>query len=94
MRNLYPISSNSRKLKVDNSQLLGFSIIEVLVGIFIFSLGLVSIFVLLTSALNLNELNKNKIIASNLAREQIELFRNIRDVNYATLHNWNQINPS
>ena len=94
MRNLYPISSNSRKLKVDNSQLLGFSIIEVLVGIFIFSLGLVSIFMLLTSALNLNELNKNKIIASNLAREQIELFRNIRDVNYATLHNWNQINPS
>jgi len=71
----------------------GFSIIEVLVGIFIFSLGLVSVFMLITSSLNLNELNKNKILASNLAREQIELFRNIRDTNYQTLHNWNQINP-
>lgn len=71
----------------------GFSIIEVLVGIFIFSLGLVSIFMLLTSSLNLNELNKNQIIASNLAREQIELFRNIRDTNYATLHSWDQIDP-
>lgn len=70
-----------------------FSIIEVLVGIFIFSLGLVSVFMLLSSSMNLNELNKNKIIASNLAREQVELFRNIRDVNYATLHSWNQINP-
>jgi len=70
-----------------------FSIIEVLVGIFIFSLGLVSIFLLLTSSLNVNELNKNKIIASNLSREQIELFRNIRDTNYATLHGWDQINP-
>jgi len=71
----------------------GFSIIEVLVGIFIFSLWLVSIFLLLTSSLNVNELNKNKIIASNLSREQIELFRNIRDTNYATLHWWSQINP-
>lgn len=70
-----------------------FSIIEVLVGIFIFSLGLVSVFMLLSSSMNLNELNKNKIIAANLAREQVELFRNIRDVNYATLHSWNQINP-
>lgn len=66
---------------------------EVLVGIFIFSLGLVSIFMLLTSSLNLNERNKNQIIASNLAREQIELIRNVRDTNYETLHPWNLKNP-
>jgi len=71
----------------------GFSIIEVLVGIFIFSLGLVSVFMLLSSSLNLNELNKNRIIASNLAREQLEHIRNIRDTNYQTLHAWNQKNP-
>ncbi len=73
---------------------LWFSIIEVLVGIFIFSLGLTSIFALLTSSLNLNELNKNKIIASNLAREQIELVRNIRDTNYTTLHSWDLWDPT
>ena len=70
-----------------------FSIIEVLIGIFIFSLGLVSIYALLASSQNLDSYNKNAIIASNLAREQIELFRNIRDTNYTKLQVWNQKNP-
>jgi len=70
-----------------------FSIIEVLVGIFIFSLGLVAIFMLLSSSMTLNELNKNKIIASNLAREQIEFLRNVRDTNYDRVQPWNLQNP-
>jgi Tfp pilus assembly protein PilV len=70
-----------------------FSIIEVLIGIFIFSLGLVSIYALLASSLRINDYNSNAIIASNLAREQVELFRNIRDTNYKKLQVWNQINP-
>jgi hypothetical protein len=45
-------------------------------------------------SINLNEYNKNEIIASALAREQIELFINIRDSNYKKLYNYNQINPS
>lgn len=72
----------------------GFSIIEVLVGIFIFSLGLVSIYAILAASLSINERNKNTIIASNLAREQIELLRNIRDSNYADIRFWNQFNLS
>lgn len=71
-----------------------FSIIEVMVGIFIFTLGLVSIYALLASSLNINEYNKNAIIASHLAREQIELFRNIRDTNYKKLQVWNQQDPN
>lgn len=70
-----------------------FSIIEVLVSILVFSLGLVSIYTLIFSTLRLNEYNQNFIIASNLAREQVELFKNIRDSNYQTVHKWNQINP-
>lgn len=70
-----------------------FSIIEVLIGIFIFSLWLVSIYALLASSLQVNSYNKNAIIASNLAREQIELFRNIRDTNYTQLQVWKQMNP-
>lgn len=70
-----------------------FSIIEVLIGIFVFSLGLVSIYALLASSLKVNDYNNNSIIASNLAREQIELFRNIRDTNYKKLYVWNQVNP-
>lgn len=70
-----------------------FSIIEVLIGIFVFSLGLVSIYALLASSLRINDYNNNSIIASNLAREQIELFRNIRDTNYKKLQVWDQVNP-
>lgn len=71
-----------------------FSIIEVLVGIFIFSMGLISVYAILVSSLSINERNKNTIIASNLAREQIELLRNIRDTNYQRLQVWNQQDPS
>ncbi|MDA9129455.1 prepilin-type N-terminal cleavage/methylation domain-containing protein [Candidatus Gracilibacteria bacterium] len=83
-------------MRVQNSQAKysGFSIIEVLIGIFIFSLGLISIYAILVSSLSVNERNKNSIIASNLAREQIELLRNIRDTNYKKPQVWNQIDPT
>ena len=71
-----------------------FSIIEVMVGIFIFTMGLISIYALLVSSLKVSDYNKNAIIAWNLAREQIELLRNIRDTNYQKLNVWNQINPN
>lgn len=67
----------------------GFSIIEVLIGIFVFSLGMVSVYALLHSSLSINDYNKNAIIASNLAREQVELLRNIRDTNYQKFTVWN-----
>jgi Tfp pilus assembly protein PilV len=70
-----------------------FSIIEVLIGIFVFSLGLATIYALLASSLRINDYNNNAIIASNLAREQVELLRNIRDTNYKKLQVWNQENP-
>ncbi len=75
----------------NTSHISWFSIIEVLVGIFIFTLGLISIYLIMVSSLKLNDYNKNQIIASNLAREQIELVRNVRDSNYKTLHSWNWI---
>ena len=75
----------------NNTHISWFSIIEVLVGIFIFTLGLISIYLIMVSSLKLNDYNKNQIIASNLAREQIELIRNVRDTNYNTLFNWDSI---
>lgn len=70
-----------------------FSMIEILVSILIFSLWLTAVYALIVSSLKLNDYNKNYIIASNLAREQIELIKNIRDSNYRTIHGWNQIDP-
>ena len=68
-----------------------FSIIEVMIAIFIFAMTMASIFMVINSTLSTNNLNKNQIIASNLAREQIEIIRNLRDNNYATFHKWNYI---
>ena len=72
----------------------GFSVIEVMIWVFIFTLGLISIYMLISSSISMNYESKNKVIASNLARECIELTRNIRDSNYNSNHSWDQINPN
>lgn len=71
-----------------------FSMIEILVWILIFTMWVVSVYSIIISTLNLNDHNKNYIIASFLAREQIELVRNIRDSNYKKIQIYNQINPN
>jgi len=48
---------------------------------------------MIVTTLSLNDYNKNYIIASYLAREQLELVRNIRDSNYKKIQVYNQINP-
>lgn len=68
-----------------------FSIIEVMIAIFIFSMGMASIFMVINSSINLNTMNKNQILASNLSREWIEIIKNIRDTNYKTFHKYNWI---
>lgn len=68
-----------------------FSIIEILVGIFIFSVWLVSIYILIISTMRLNDYSKNSIVASNLAREGIEIVRNLRDSNYINMYKWNKM---
>ncbi len=70
-----------------------FSVIEILVAILIFTFWLVAVYMVIASSLRLNDYNKHFIIASNLAREEIELFKNIRDANYSIIHKWTQINP-
>jgi Tfp pilus assembly protein PilV len=69
------------------------SIIEVMIAIFIFTLGISSVFMIISSTSGINSYNKNFIIASNLAREQIELIRNTRDTNYKKFQKWNILNP-
>lgn len=72
---------------------LAFAIIEILVWIFIFSLWLVSIYAIMISTLKMNDYNSNYIIATSLAKEQIELVKNIRDTNYMNLKPFNLKNP-
>ena len=76
-----------------NNKIKWFSIIEILVWIFIFSMWIASVYAIISSTLRINDYNENYIIASSLANEQIELIRNIRDSNYSKIKNYNQINP-
>lgn len=68
-----------------------FSIIEILIWIFIFSLWLVSVYALILSTMKLNDYSKNSIIATNLAREWVEIVRNVRDSNYKNMFKWNKL---
>jgi len=79
---------------MNNKNKKGFSIIEVLVWIFIFTLWLTWVYAIISSTLRVNDYNENYIIASNLAREQLELVRNIRDSNYSKLKPYNLKNPN
>lgn len=65
-----------------------FSIIEVLVWIVIFLFWITWVYTLIHSTLFLNDYNKNYIIWVNLAREQLELFRNVRDSNFKNTRNY------
>jgi len=82
---------NLQKGKINKQAM---SIIEVMIAIFIFTLWLASVFMIISSAGNINNYNKDFIIASNLAREQIELIRNVRDTNYIKFQKWNMLEPA
>ena len=71
-----------------------FSIIEVMIWLFVFALWLVSIFMMLSGSITMSNYSRNLIVASNLANEQVELYKNIRDSNYKKVKNWIQTDPS
>lgn len=69
----------------------GFTILEVIVVMLIISLGLLGIISLTTQNIRVQYINKNNLIASQLAQEGLELVRNIRDTNWLTVGSaWNQ----
>ncbi|MCT4592469.1 MAG: hypothetical protein N4A36_03775, partial [Candidatus Gracilibacteria bacterium] len=62
----------------------GLIIVEVILSLFVFSLGLGGATMLVFSAIDVNARNENRIISINLAREGIEAIRNMRDTNWMT----------
>jgi len=69
----------------------GFTIIELMVAILVFTIGLLSAFALVDSAMSTAINGRNEIIAANLAREQIELLKNQRDSNWLGQRDWNSL---
>ena len=60
----------------------GVSLIETLVAIFVLTVGIVGAFSLSMNIISFTNYNSNKLIASYLAQEGVELVRNIRDSNW------------
>ena len=71
-----------------------FSIIEVMIAIFVFAFWLTSVFAMLSWSISMSDYSRNLIVASHLADEQLELFKNIRDSNYKKGKKWDIINPA
>lgn len=60
----------------------GFSLMEIIVVIFIISFGMIGVLSLVIQNIQVGSINKNMLIASHLAQEGIELVRNKRDNNW------------
>jgi prepilin-type N-terminal cleavage/methylation domain-containing protein len=59
----------------------GFTLIELIVGMLIFSIGMTAILALLQSTINNSLYSRHEVVASNLLREQVELVKNVRNTN-------------
>lgn len=65
----------------------GFTLIEVLVTIFVVTVGIGGVFVLVQRSASTASVVQSQLVASYLAQEGIEIVRNIRDTNHVTIFN-------
>jgi len=66
----------------------GFTLMEAIVAIFVITAGLVGVLSLVSQTIASSTFSKDKLIASYLAQEGIEIVRNIRDTNWVTNASW------
>ncbi|PIV38802.1 MAG: hypothetical protein COS30_00115 [Candidatus Portnoybacteria bacterium CG02_land_8_20_14_3_00_45_8] len=72
------------KLKTGANSEQGFGLMEVIVSIFIISIGLMGVMALVNYFTIAGGTSASRLIAANLAQEGIEVVRNIRDLNFGT----------
>ncbi|MFH1428477.1 MAG: hypothetical protein ABIH39_01920 [Candidatus Margulisiibacteriota bacterium] len=68
----------------------GISIIEVVAAITIITMGMIGVLSLVIQNIQAQYINKNVLIAADLAGEGLELVRNTRDLNWLTGNDWNK----
>ncbi|MFZ2310643.1 MAG: prepilin-type N-terminal cleavage/methylation domain-containing protein [Patescibacteria group bacterium] len=69
-------------MKNNNNNQAGFTLIEVLAVLFIVSIAMLGLVSLIIQNIQAQSVNKNNLIAYNLAQEGIELIRQTRDANW------------
>ena len=77
-------------MKNNNNKKSAFSLLETIVVLAVVTIGLLSIMTLMTNSLKAQTLNRNTLVAYNLAQEGLELIRNVRDTNWRSGLTWNQ----
>ena len=78
----------NKETKINGCQK-GFTLIELMITIFIISVGLISITNLIQNTLQSASIVRLNLTAAYLAQEGIELTRNIRDTNWIQNRDWN-----
>jgi prepilin-type N-terminal cleavage/methylation domain-containing protein len=68
----------------------GFTLLESMVAIAIFSIGVSAAVFVITQSINVGTRTKNKIVAANLTQEGIEVVRNMRDRNWFAGRPWTE----
>jgi len=68
----------------------GFSILELLITIFVVSVGIVGVFGLTQNTLSAALATRSRVVAAYLAQEGIELTKNIRDNNWIDGKEWKE----
>ncbi|NTW27210.1 MAG: prepilin-type N-terminal cleavage/methylation domain-containing protein [Candidatus Moranbacteria bacterium] len=73
--------------KIKNKK--GFSLVEVLISLLILSVGVAAVSVLMTNNIKNSITAKNQVIAAQLAQEGVELVKNLKDNQLATVFTTN-----
>ncbi len=68
----------------------GFTLLEMLIATTVMSFGIVAIYGLVVHSIEITSENNNKFIVSQLAREGLEMVRNLRDQNWLAGDTYNQ----
>jgi prepilin-type N-terminal cleavage/methylation domain-containing protein len=67
-----------------------FTLIEIIVAISVMTIGILGVYALVPKVIGITSANTNIFIAYQLAREGIEIVRNIRDTNWLQGLAWNE----
>ena len=67
-----------------------FTLIEIVVAIFIVTMGTVGAFSLIQRTIAFTVISSSRLVAANLAQEGIEIVRNTRDTNWLSGNPWDE----
>ena len=82
--------NNRISMNIWNKKSPAFTLVEIIVILFIISVGLIGVLSLVIQNIQSQVINKNSIVAYQLAQEGIELTRKTRDTNWINANSWNQ----